>query len=94
LCDLIEPHWNPDGSRVFHGQRDVAERAKGRVTRLVGRHAALDVVLCLALEVIGNVTLTMEDTRAVRIPVWLDQIAQDARDSVRMLRRNRRSASS
>jgi putative ABC transport system permease protein len=41
-----------------------------------------------ALLAFGNVTLAMEDTRAVWVPVWLDQLLQDARYGLRMLRRN------
>ncbi len=40
-----------------------------------------------ALRKFGNVTLTMEETRAVWIPVWLDQLLQDLRYGLRMLRR-------
>ena len=40
-----------------------------------------------ALRAFGNVTLAMEDTRAVWIPVWFDQLLQDARYGLRMLRR-------
>jgi putative ABC transport system permease protein len=36
----------------------------------------------------GNVALVEEDTRAVWIPVWLDQVQQDARYALRMLRRS------
>ena len=41
-----------------------------------------------ALRAFGNVALTLEDTRAVWIPVWIDQLAQDARYALRMLRRS------
>jgi predicted permease len=40
-----------------------------------------------ALRKFGNVTLTMEETRAVWIPVWLDQVLQDLRYGLRILRR-------
>jgi predicted permease len=35
----------------------------------------------------GSVALAMEDTRAVWIPVWIDQALQDARYALRLLRR-------
>jgi putative ABC transport system permease protein len=41
-----------------------------------------------ALRAFGNVTLAVEDTRAVWIPVWCDQLLQDARYVLRMLRRS------
>jgi hypothetical protein len=36
----------------------------------------------------GNVALVKEETRAVWVPVWVDQLLQDARYALRMLRRN------
>ncbi|MPY88865.1 MAG: FtsX-like permease family protein [Luteitalea sp.] len=36
----------------------------------------------------GNVALVKEDTRAVWVPIWLEQLVQDARYALRMLRRN------
>lgn len=41
-----------------------------------------------ALRKFGNVTLIKEDTRRVWIPLWFEQLRQDAYYAVRMLRRN------
>src|ERR1700739_2268455 len=41
-----------------------------------------------ALRKFGNVTRVMEETRAVWITVWLEQLLQDIRYGVRGLRRN------
>ena len=37
---------------------------------------------------LGNTTLAREDSRGVWIPLWLDQVRQDVRYSLRMLRRS------
>src|SRR5262245_3915818 len=37
----------------------------------------------------GNITLAREDVRAVWIPVWIEQVVQDVRYTIRMLRGNR-----
>jgi putative ABC transport system permease protein len=42
-----------------------------------------------ALRQFGNVALAIEDTRAIWVPVWLDQVVQDAHYGLRMLRRAR-----
>jgi predicted permease len=54
----------------------------------IDRGMAPDDARQAALRAFGNVTRTVEDTRAVWIPVWLDQVLQDARYGLRMLRRN------
>ena len=41
-----------------------------------------------ALRKFGNVTLASEETRAVWIPVWLDQLRQDVRNALRLARRS------
>jgi putative ABC transport system permease protein len=42
-----------------------------------------------ALRRFGSVTLITEDVRAVWIPVWIDQLLQDVRSGIRILRRER-----
>jgi len=41
-----------------------------------------------ALRKFGNITRVKEDTRAVYVPRWLDQLFQDIRYGIRMLRRS------
>jgi len=47
-----------------------------------------------ALRAFGNIAMTAEDTRAVWIPVWLDQLVQDAATGFACCGAIRRSASS
>src|SRR5438067_12443833 len=41
-----------------------------------------------AVRKFGNIALVKEDARAVWIPIWIEQLLQDARYGIRMLRRN------
>jgi putative ABC transport system permease protein len=41
-----------------------------------------------ALRKFGSITIVKEDTRAVWIPIWIEQALQDARYSLRLVRRN------
>lgn len=41
-----------------------------------------------AIRKFGNVTRVKEDVRGVWVPLWVDQVRQDARDAVRYVRRN------
>jgi putative ABC transport system permease protein len=67
---------------------DVRDHIERETQENIDRGMAPDEARDAALRAFGNVTLTMEETRAVWIPVWLDQLAQDARYGLRMLRRN------
>src|SRR5215470_11763226 len=55
LCQRLEPYDTPNLARLLLHPRDVAKFAQGRITRFLGRHPALDVVLCLLLDVVPNV---------------------------------------
>jgi putative ABC transport system permease protein len=64
--------------------RDHIEReTQDNIERGMSPEAARDA----ALRAFGNVTLAMEDTREVWIPLWFDQLLQDARYGLRMFRR-------
>jgi hypothetical protein len=54
---LFEPHHVPDFADLFLYAGDVAELSQSRVSRFLGSHAALDVLLCLALDVVANVLI-------------------------------------
>ncbi len=57
LVDLFQSRPRPHRARRFFRQRDVAERDQRLPARFVRRHAAIDVVLHFALEVIADVRL-------------------------------------
>ena len=63
-----------------HLERDTQEHIDRGMTPDAARYAAR--------RKFGNVALVKEDARAVMIPVWLDQLWQDLRYALRMLRRS------
>jgi predicted permease len=62
-----------------HIERETQDNIERGMAPEEARHAAL--------RKFGNVTLMYEDTRAVWIPVWLDQLRQDLRHTLRMIGR-------
>src|SRR5882672_4293945 len=62
-----------------HLERETADNVARGMTPDAARHAAL--------RKFGNVTLAKEDARAVWIPIWFDQLLQDARYALRMFSR-------
>src|SRR5216110_2497165 len=63
-----------------HIERETADNIERGMTPGDARDAAL--------RKFGNIALAKEDARAVWIPIWFDQLLQDARYGLRMLRRN------
>jgi predicted permease len=66
---------------------DVRDHIERETQDNIDRGMAPDEARDAARRAFGNVTMAMEDTRAVWIPVWFDQLAQDARYGLRMLSR-------
>src|SRR5262249_16917707 len=64
LPAAVDPDRNPDGAGRLDRQGDVAERAPGGSGRGVGRHAAREVRLGLARQVITNVLIPIPETTA------------------------------
>ena len=73
-------HDGLDGEIRDHIERETQDNIDRGMTPEAARAAAR--------RKFGNVALAAEDTRAVWIPVWLDQLMQDARYALRMLRRS------
>lgn len=73
------PLENLDADIRDHIERETQDNIERGMSPEEARYAAL--------RKFGNVTLAREDTRAVWIPVWLDQFRQDVRYALRSIRR-------
>jgi predicted permease len=73
------PLSNLDADIREHLERETQDNIDRGMTPEEARYAAL--------RKFGNVTLAQEETRAVWIPAWLDQLRQDLRHSLRLIRR-------
>jgi predicted permease len=66
---------------------DIRDHIERETRDNIDRGMTPDHARAAALRAFGNIAMTTEDTRAVWTPVWLDQLVQDARYGLRMLRR-------
>src|SRR2546430_17712580 len=70
---------------------DLDEDIRDHITREtednVARGMSLEDARAAALRTFGNVLRMKEDTRAVWISVWLEQLGQDVRFALRVLRK-------
>ena len=67
---------------------DIRDHIEREAEDNIERGMAPEEARYAALRKFGNVTVALEDTRAVWIPVWVDQLWQDLRYALRMMRRN------
>jgi putative ABC transport system permease protein len=76
------------GHRSLDGlDEDVSDHIERETQENVERGMGPEEARDAARRAFGNITLAMEDTRAVWVPAWIDQVAQDARYGLRLLRR-------
>lgn len=68
--------------------REIREHIELETEELIARGMAPDDARAAAIRKFGNVSRVKEDVRGVWIPLWFDQLRQDARDAVRNLRRS------
>jgi len=68
--------------------REIQNHIEEEIRDNIDRGMAPGTARQAALRAFGNITLVKEDVRAVWIPVWLDQIFQDARYGLRFFRNN------
>jgi len=67
---------------------DIRDHLECAIQEHIDRGLSPEEARAAALKAFGSVARAKEDTRAVWIPVWFDQLVQDARYAVRMLRRS------
>ena len=66
---------------------DIRDHIERETADNIERGMTPDDARAAALRAFGSVALTKENVRAVWIPVWFDQLIQDARYGLRMIRR-------
>ena len=70
LEQLLEPNNAPDLPGLFLDARHVAELAHSRIPRFFGRHAAVDVVLRLPLDMVANVLVEIVEHTLAAAHGW------------------------
>ena len=73
---------------LSHLDQDIRDHIDRETQENIERGMSPEEAHYAALRTFGNVTLTREATRGVWIPLWFEQLRQDAHYAVRMLRRN------
>jgi putative ABC transport system permease protein len=66
---------------------DIRDHIERETADNIDRGMTPDDARAAALRAFGSIALTKENARAVWIPVWFDQLIQDARYGLRMIRR-------
>src|SRR5262245_43115421 len=66
---------------------DIRDHLERETADNIDRGMTPDDARAAALKKFGSIALAKENTRAIWVPVWLDQLAQDARYGLRMMRR-------
>src|SRR6185295_1051791 len=68
--------------------QDIREHIEHETRDNIERGMSPEEARQAAMRKFGNMTRVKEDTRAVWIPTWIEQLLQDIRYGVRMLRRS------
>ncbi len=77
------------GKRALNDlDRDIRDHIERETQDNIERGMSADDARHQAMLTFGSVALAKEDARAVWIPVWLEQLVQDGRYGLRVLRRN------
>ena len=67
---------------------DIREHLERETEENIARGMSPEAAKATARRAFGSVTRTKEDTRAVWVPIWADQLLQDARYALRLVRRS------
>src|SRR5205823_2130370 len=67
---------------------DIREHLERETQEHIDRGMTPEDARAAAVRAFGNVALVKENTRAVWIPIWIDQLLQDVHYALRMLRRS------
>ena len=59
LPELLKPGQHPHFVRLFFHARHIAELPQRRIMSLFRRHSAIDVVLCLVLDMFSNIVIEL-----------------------------------
>src|SRR5262245_63292569 len=67
---------------------DIRDHIERETQEHIDRGLTPEDARAAALKAFGSVAMAKEDTRAICIPLWIDQTMQDLRYALRMLRRS------
>lgn len=79
--------WSSRKRRLAELPQDIQDHIEMETSDNVGRGMSPDEARSAALRKFGNITLVIEDTRAVWHPVWADRLVQDVRYALRTFAR-------
>jgi hypothetical protein len=80
-------NWRTQRDSLHELDEDIRDHIDRETEANIARGMTPDAAYPAAQRAFGSVTLTKEATRAVWIPVWIDQLLQDVRYAIRMFRR-------
>jgi putative ABC transport system permease protein len=79
--------WRTRRDSLNQLDQDIRDHMDRETEDNIARGMAPDAAYAAARRAFGNVTRAKEATRAVWVPIWIDQLLQDVRYAIRMFRR-------
>ena len=68
--------------------REIRDHIEEETLDNIAKGMSEDEARAAAIRKFGNITRVKEDVRGVWIPLWVDQLRQDARDAMRNVKRS------